>query len=680
MTLDTAPPGLRARFRAAVEPRASGLPNWRVVTWFPALITLGAALLIALRISGTSAGAWWQNFGTGLDPRVLLGGPRPIRQDEWLTAQGWITSQIQQGFPVVNGVFPGGMDATVLMELPNLDWSTAFRPHLWGFLLFGLDAGTAWQWWIPAIALVSGAYLLVVTLVPRRPITAAVVACAVWMSPMFQWWYGPNQLWPTAWALLAMAGLLFIVRDDRLWVRLVWSVLLGWLAVTAIIGLYVPFLIPPLLVFLVVAVGVVLNERPWSAAAARRLLGRLAPLLAAGVAAGGVVVLWVLTRSATIESVTSTVYPGERSDPTGRLLVEDPYLTGIGGAPWGQTFQTSAGSILGPNPSESAAAILLAVFLLPGLIWLIVQGRRRTGKLDLVMIAATVALLIMLAYLLVPGWDALARILLLDRVPVGRMRMVFVTLMPLFFALIAREVDAYPDRRRWIPAAISTVLALVLIAIPLQAIAVLDPEVLDVSVLWPIAAVAIVASVVLIYHSRMIALSAVSLLVASLAIGAAVNPFYVGSFDLRETDAGAAMLSIDGAEPGEWVGVGSQTVAALVVATGVSGYNGFQTYPADEMWEQIDPDGGDEQIWNRLAHVRWTWGEGEPVFEAPQRDMIVGGFDACSDFAQEHIEYVVSDEVPLSTACLRPLDDLRQGASSIQLYEIVPASAPGSQP
>jgi hypothetical protein len=663
---------LRERFRAAVEPRATGLPNWRVVTWFPALVTLGASLLIALRISGTSAGAWWATFGTGADPRLLLGGPRPIRQDEWLTAQGWITSQIEQGFPVINRVFPGGMDATVLMELPSTDWSTAFRPHLWGFLLFGLDAGTAWQWWIPAIALVSGAYLLVVTLVPRRPLTAAVVACAVWFSPMFQWWYGPNQLWPTAWALLAMAGLLWILRDDRLWVRLTWSALLGWLAVTAVIGLYVPFLVPPLLVFLFFALGAVAHERPWNRVAARRVFGRLAPLLAAGAAAGAVVVLWVVTRASTIDAVTSTVYPGERSDPTGRLLAEDPFLTGIGGAPWGQTFQTSAGSVLGPNPSESAAAILLAVFLIPGMIWMLVQSRRRTGRLDLVLVGALGALLVMLAYLLVPGWDSLARLLLLDRVPVGRLRMVFVTLMPLFFALIAREVDAHPDRRRWVPMVISLGLTVTLIAIPLQAIATLDPDVLAVSVLWPIAALAIIASVVLIYWPRTIPLSAVSLLVASMAIGAAVNPFYVGSFDLRETQAGAAMLDVDDAEPGEWVGVGSQTVAALVVATGVSGYNGFQTYPADEMWQQIDPDGGDEGIWNRLAHVRWTWGSGEPVFEAPQRDMIVGGFDACSDFAQEHIEYVVSDEQPASDACLRLLETIEQGAASIQLYAVTP--------
>jgi hypothetical protein len=666
--------GIAESFERFVAPRPSGLPNWRVVTWFPAFIALGATLLIALRISGTSAGAWWQNFGTGIDPRLILGGPRPIRQDEWLTSQGWITSQIQQGFPIMNGVFPGGMDATVLMELPTLDWSTVFRPHLWGFLFFGLDTGTAWQWWIPAIALVTGAYLLVVTIVPRRPITAAIIACAVWMSPMFQWWYGPNQLWPTAWSLLAMAGVIWIVRDDRLWVRITWAVVLGWLAVTAVIGLYVPFLVPPLLVFVVVAVGVVVNERPWSVAAARRVLGRLAPLLVAGAAAGAVVVAWVMTRSATIEAVTSTVYPGERSDPTGALLAGDPYLTGIGGAPWGQTFQTSAGSILGPNPSESAAAILLAVFLLPGMIWVIVRARQRTGRYDAVLIAATMALIIMLAYLLVPGWDALARVLLLDRVPVGRLRMVFVTLMPLFFALIAREVDAQSDRRRWVPALISLAVTLFLIGVPLGAIATLDPDVLATSVLWPIAALAIVASVVLIYYRRTIPLSAVSLLVASLAIGAAVNPLYVGSFDLRQTKAGAEMLRVDAEEPGEWVGVGSYAVAALVVATGVSGYNGFQTYPAEEMWNEIDPDGSDEQIWNRLAHVRWTWGEGEPVFEAPQRDTIVGGFDACSDFSQEFIEYVVSDEKPPSTDCLRAIDDLQQGESSIQLYAITPPS------
>ena len=666
------------RWRRWVEPRATGLPNWRVVTWFPFLATLGAAVLIALGLSGTSSGAHWFAFGTGLDPSVVLGGPRPIRQDEWLVAQGWITSQIQQGFPVINGAFPGGMDATVLMELPTLDWSMIFRPHLWGFLLFGLDIGTAWQWWIPAIALVSGAYLLIISILPRRPLSAALVAVAVWFSPMFQWWYGPSQLWPTAWSLLAMAGALWIVRDPRLWVRVIWSIVLGWLAVTAAIGLYVPFLVPPVVVAVVFMIGVVVQERPVDRVRLAGLLRRLTPLLVAGAAAAAALAAFLLTRRDTFDAVTSTVYPGERSDPTGRLLVEDPGLTGIAGAPWGQTFLTSAGSILGPNPSESAAPILLAVFLLPTVVWFIVRRRRTEGRIDFLLVGALGGLLVMLAYLLVPGWDPLARLLLLDRVPVGRLRMAFVPMMPLFFALVAREADAATGRR-WIPAVMGGAVAIALMAIPFVNIIALDPEVLELSALWPIAASGILLATVLVHWRRTVVLSAASLLVVSMAIGAIVNPVYRGSFDLRETRAGAELLEVDDSAPGEWIGVGSQTVAALVVATGVSGYNGLQTYPPETMWEQIDPDGGDAPIWNRLAHVRWSWGTGEPAVSSPERDFIVVTLDPCSVFAQTHIEYVIADEPPIDLECLRERADIEQGSTDIQIYDIVqPAEEPAS--
>lgn len=673
MSSSTVRPGAPARWRGWVEPRTTGLPNWRVVTWFPALAALGASVLIAFAISGTSSGAHWFAFGTGIDPAVILGGPRPIRQDEWLVAQGWITSQIQQGFPVINPSFPGGIDATVLMELPTLDWSTAFRPHLWGFLLFGLDIGTAWQWWVPAIALVSGAYLLFVTVAPRRPLSAALVATAVWFSPMFQWWYGPNQLWPTAWALLAMAGVLWIVRDGRLWVRLVWSIVLGWLAVTAAIGLYIPFLVPPVLVALFFIVGVLLNERPFDRESAARLLRRVSPLLVAAVAVAVVLAAFILTRRDTFAAVTSTVYPGERSDPTGRLLLEDPWLTGIGGAPWGQTFWISAGSILGPNPSESATAILLAIFLLPTAVWFLVRRRRAEGRIDFLLVGALAGLLLMLAYLLVPGWDPIARLLLLDRVPVGRLRMAFVPMMPLFFALVVRETDAAATEsaRRWLPATMSGALAIALMVIPLVNIVTRDPAVLELSILWPVAATGILLATVLVHWRRLVVVGASALLIASMAIGAVVNPVYRGSFDLRETLAGERMIEIDEVDGGEWVGVGSQTVAALVVATGVGGYNGLQTYPAEETWRQIDPDGGDEETWNRLAHVRWTWGEGDPVLSSPERDFIVATFDPCSDFAQSNVEHVVADEPPPSLECLSPRADLEQGSSDIQIYDII---------
>lgn len=643
-----------------------------MVTWFPAIVALGAVILIALSISGTSSGAHWANFGVGVDPQLLLGAPRLIRQDEWLVSQSWTISQYMQGFPAVNGTFPGGMDATVLMELPNSDWSSFFRPHLWGYLLFGLDVGIAWAWWVPAFGLVTGTYLLVVTLLPRRALTAAVVACAMFFTPIFQWWYGPNALWPAAWSMLAMAAVLWAMREDRLWVRAVWAGVVGWLAVTMAIGLYIPFMLPAVVVFLFFAVGVIVDQRPWRRGVLKPLLLKLLPLAIAAAAAAVVVIVWVVTRIETIDAVQSTVYPGKRSVPTGGLLAVDPFLAAFAGAPFGQTFATGS-TILGPNPSEAATAILLAIFVFPAMIWFSVRTWRRDRRVDWILIGAMSGLVLLLAFLFIPGWDAVAQLLLLDRVPVTRYRMGFAVMMPLFFALIAREVDR-SSQRTWPIALASLSVASLLTGASLIAIVLTDPLTFASSTLWPVALVAVLAAVWFLFYRRTIWLSAVSLLVASLVIGAAVNPFYRGVFDLNRTEAGQQIATIEGDDSGVWLGVGSAEIMALLMQSGVEAYSGMQTFPPAQMWEDIDPDGSDEAAWNRLAHVRWTWGSGEPMTEAPYPDALVSNFDACSTFAQEHVAYVLSNEVPPSMSCLNELADIEQGRTDIQIYRVVPAA------
>jgi hypothetical protein len=670
----TFPERVSASYARFVQPAATGLPNWRVVMWFPTIAAFGALLLIAFGISGTSSGAHFLSFGEGLDPRVILGGPRLIRQDEWLVQQGWIISQFEQGFPAVNQTFPGGMDATVLMELPNWDWSSFFRPHMWGFLFLGLDVGAAWQWWVPALGLVIGAYLIMVTLVPRRSVTAALVAVALFFSPIFQWWYGPNAIWPTAWALLAMAGVLWLVRDDRRWIRVLWAVILGWLGVTMAFGLYVPFLVPPVLVFVFFFFGVVLAQRPWRRGALVVLLRSIAPIVVAGVAAVGVTSIWVITRLDTFRAIGSTVYPGERSDPTGQLLLQDPLLTGLAGAPWGQSYLSYGGpTLFGPNPSEAATVILFAVFVFPSLATLSALRARREGRVDWMVVGALVSFLVVVAYLLVPGWDAVARLLLLDRVPASRFRIVFAVLIPLFFALVAREVDKLPSRRTWPFALASGSIATGLIVFVLIGVLGEDPSLLESGNLaWPLTCVLIVATATMVFFRRAVPSAALSLLVASLTIGAMVNPVYRGVYDLNDTLAGELIDDIERDAPGTWVGVGGPEAMALVVESGVSAYSGLQTYPPEEMWKAIDPAGEQEGSWNRLAHVRWVFAPGEPVVSAPQRDALLVTFDPCSAFAQDHVDYILADYAPPTLDCLGARGEADQGQIEIDFYEVVP--------
>lgn len=658
-----------ARF---VEPRASGLPNWRVVVWFPGLLLVGAIALIALEISGTSSGAHWLFFGVGDDPRLLLGGPRPIRSDEWLVQQSWIVSQFQQGFPVINRTLPGGMDATVLNELPTLDWSTIFRPHMWGYILFGLNVGTAWQWWIPALGLVSGSYLFVVTLAPRRAITAALLACAVFFSPIFQWWYGPNGVWPTAWALLAMTAVIWALKDNRRWVRIVWAVLVGWLAVTMAIGLYIPFMVPPLIIAVFVIIGAIVNFGPRSRARVTELFARLGPIVVAGLLAGGTVIIFVLTRAGTFAAIQNTVYPGERSDPSGQLLVQDPYLAGIGGAAFGQSFK-SAGvpTLLGPNPSEAATAIAFAAFVLPAVITLVIRRARRERTIDWLSVGAIVGLGVILAFMFIPGWDAVSRLLLLDRVPVSRMRVVFAVTLPVFFALIVREVDRVKIRRPWTYGGLSAVLATALTLVLLGRFLTLDPKTLAVVPLWPVVAVAISLAVFLVFYRRWVTTAAGAILLASLIIGAVVNPLYRGIFNLNDTKIGHEVAQVEKKDPGTWVGVGDYETMAVLVESGVQAFDGVQPYPPKKMWNEIDPNHQYENAWNRLAHVNWAFGPGEPVVTDPERDQLLVTFDACSVFAQSHVQYVLADVKPPSEACLSPVETVKQGVTTMTVYEVV---------
>jgi hypothetical protein len=659
-------------FARSIEPLTSGLPNWRVVTWFPALVALGAVVLIVLNISGSSSGAHWAYFGMGQDPNLLIGNPRLIRSDEWFVHQAWVISQIQQGFPSVNQTLPGGMDVTVALEVPVLDWSALFRPHTWGYFLLGADGGLAWEWWIPAIALVSGAYLLTVTYLPTKPITAALIACGLYFTPIFQWWYGTSSLYPAAWAMLAIAAVRWILRDDRLWVRVVWSAVVGWLAVTMVMGLYAPFIIPVLIVFLFCFIGSVLNERPFTRASLGAVAKRVAPLIVAGTAAVVVFVVWISARLATVDALSSTVYPGQRLRLTGQMLERDPFGTWFAGAVWGQSFHYAEGATaLGPNASESSTVILLALFLVPGLVYFLVKKLRANRTIDWLIVSILFVDLLLLAYLFIPGWDAVAHLLFLDRVPLQRIWIAFAVLLPLTFVVIVREVERAPSRPSiWLP--VGTAAGVVVLhGLLLWRIVSVSPEIMEISPLWPVALVGVVAACVLVYVRKAAHFAALALLVSSLVIAANVNPLYVGAFDLRQTATGKAVAELEQTESGTWLGVGSQEVMALLMESGVEAYNGVQIYPPEELWDEVDPSGTYENEWNRLGHIQWAFGRGEPRLTSPQVDVVRGTFDACSSFAQKNVHYVITDQPAPTSDCLAPVKTIHEAHLTFEIFAVV---------
>lgn len=658
--------GVRATFGRWVEPAPSGLPRWRVVCALPALLLVAFVVLVSLGINGSSTGSWWKFFGTGTDPDLLFGTPREIRSDEWLVQSSWVISQVQQGFPVFNQTFPGGMDATVQNDLPVWDWSSLFRPHVLGFLALPLDQGMAVRWWLPGLSLIAAGYLLLVTLMPRRPISAAVLAGCFFFSPLVQWWFLPTTIWPPTWAFLSMAAVIWALRDPRRWIRILLAAGAGYLAVTMVLSIYVPFIIPAALVFGIVAVGHFVQACGKGRLGLRTAAMRMIPLIAAGVLAVVVIGLWVLTRRDTITALLSTVYPGQRLEATGTLDFDG--LVALFAGPFDESLRSGATEILGPNASEAATPLLAGLFLVVPLIWFVVVDWRGNRYAHWPMLAVIAGTTLFLAFMLVPGWDFLAHLIFIDRSPANRARMGLAILDLLCIALLVRRLDRDDRKVPWAISIATAALAagsLVMVWLTLRSTA--DPGLTN-STHWKFLAVLFVLAA-FAFTRRWVGVAVAALAVVAVAVGGLVNPVYRGVFDLNDTAVGRQINEINAQSPGTWIGIGDFAPAGLLVQSGVQALNGVQTYPPALMWQQIDPTGQYEFQWNRLANVGWTTGAGEPVVENPARDQIMVTLDSCSDSARQHVDYVLSLK-PVEQACLEQLTDITEGPTEFWIYRV----------
>jgi hypothetical protein len=660
----------RSSFERLVLPRASGLPNLVVLLSVPILFFLVIGTLMALGISGSSTGVYWAFFGTGPDPSLLLGDPRKIRSDEWLVQSSWIVSQAQQGFPLINQTFPGGMDSTVQNDLPTWDWSSLFRPHVWGYLLFPLDQGMAVRWWLPALALVTSTYIFVVSVLPKRPLTAAMLAIGLLYSPIFQWWFLPTTLWPVALAFTAMTALIWAFKTRRLWVNLAWAALTAYLAIATAMSIYVPYMIPAIYVVVFFAIGMIVSEKASGRHTFREIGTRFVPLLLGAVAALAVMGAWIVTRLDTITAVTSTVYPGQRLEPTGTLDRVDE-LAALFSGPFQRALQgEQVTGIFAPNQSESAAPLLLVVFLLLALAWAAFgRAQVRAAGIDWMLVSVIVCTLFFGAFLLIPNWDSIAHLILVDRTVAARARLAFAVLGVVGAVLLLRRIEQTQTKVWWPVAILSAALAVGATLAVAEHVRSVGSSLLVYGNAWMLITGLLALTILLLCRGRGVVASG-ALLVASLLVGFQVNPFYLGVFDLRDTAMGQEISDISEAEPdAEWVGVGGIVPTAMLVESGVRAYNGMQTSPSDEMWDEIDPTDSYEFERNRLANVNWTPGTGEPVVTIPVRDQILISFDSCSNFSQENVDYVLSD-IELAQPCLAEYNRETEGASVLWIYEV----------
>lgn len=674
-------PSLSSRVRGAwsrwVEPRPDGLPNRRVVAIPLALLAALFVALVALGVTGSSTGIMHSTISDSGDPDLLAGHPQSTRSDEWYVQTSWTISQVEQGLPIRNDTFPGGMDATVQHDLPSSDWSMAFRPHLMGFLFLPLDQAMAVKWWFPGFALAAAVYLFVVALLPRRPISAVLLGAGFFFAPFFQWWYLSITFYPAAWTFLVMATIVWSIKSRGRWGPWVLAALTAYITIAMGTGIYVPFIVPAVLVALAFGVGYVLT-RDADAESVGARLRRMIPLLVGGAVGVGVLIVWVFTRWQTIVGFTSTVYPGERLQGVGQATLADfdALFSGVLSA----GLERTGGRPFGQNSSEASTFLLVGIFIFATLVWLIVDRFRRQRRGDWLSVALLALAGIMFAFMFVPGWDVIAHALLLDRATYGRMRLGWGLLSLVIVIVVAvradeRARDGLPRIPWWVGAIAAGAATLVAVRVTWLALDAFGADAI-MDQLGPVALAAAVVVIVLfvtcvyLLGRGVIVWGSALLLILSLASAGLVNPVYRGVLDLRKTDIAQEIERLNADDPGAWVGISATPLPTmLLIETAVPSFNGFQSAPSPEMWSEIDPGNEAVWVWNRLANVTWVAGDGDPEPRNPAPDQIQLTFDSCGDFAQDNVQWVMS-ESSLDQSCVTLVSTVTSGPTTMHFYSV----------
>ncbi len=672
-----APEGRWARFRERrarwVEPSASGLPTWRVLWAFPVLVAIAFGIAVATGVNGTSSGFYYSAVAEGSDPDLIAGEAREIRSDEWNIGTPYSLGQVEQGLPEVNDSLPGGQDAAIPMDLPRRDWSVIFRPHHVGHLFLGVDGAWAWAWWIPLVGLLIAAYQFVVTVLPRRPELAAFAAIGFGASPFFQWWFQTVSFWPSAWGLTTMSAVLWALRSPSRAARWGFAAAAGYLTVVMAMGIYVPYMVPVVLVVLLFAAGALVGRVRDHVPLGRALL-RSVPIIVAGGSAAGITALWLRQKQAAVDAFLGTSYPGERLVPSGSgdaLTLARTIASSFSEA------LINHDGFLGLNSSEASTFFFFGAFVLPSaLIAGFLLKRRTGGRAPWELIGLTAGALLLFAYVMIPGWDALAHLLFLDRTTAIRLR---IGLGVASFAMIPFAVRAVEEVGRVRAVRVAGIVAAGLFLLSQVGIAAAlalregVDGVAEQAPLWWLFAIASAASIALFALGRT-TIAVLLVAVIGLAGAVGVNPLYRGVFDLRETEVAQDIVALDPTRDDDWIAIGSGLPTALLIEDGMHTFSGTQGAPSEVMWDQVDPEHVYLFAWNRLGTVRWVYGQGEPVVDNPAPDVIRGTFDACSDFAQSTIEYVVSDLAPPSSPCLEEVRTYELPKTTVRIFEVVPAA------
>lgn len=572
--------------------------------WWIALVVL--LYLVANRLNGDSLAMYDAYIQPGMgneNVQPIVGSPRAIRSDEWITeAENRLSSKYSSYYQPYNTITRG----TETLKAPTggiyLSYSTiGAKPFQFAWAVLDMEYAYSFYWYAPIILSFMVAIEFFLILSKNNKILSLAGAFLVIGSSFYMWWIFPSVLLGVH---ASFVCIYHFFHCDKIKNKIALGIGVAVSTSYFILILYPAWQVP--MGYLMLALLVAFLHEHWEKI--KKLSWKDYVIIGCCfVFMLSMVLSYLWEISDYIEIIGKTVYPGARFETGGEGLEKLFYY-----------FQAPlyAYKDIG-NASE--AGVFFSLFPIPMLMafYLWVKGKCKewyTGSL-------LVATIILTLFAIVPFPRIIAKITMLSNVTNGRLLDMIGLAQIYFMILIFSRLDVEKKLSPFYGIIAGVICAVVAGIISVKAY----PGYLNKTYCIVMFLIILFLAYCLVSGKSVKIKQYFSCvcIVLSIITCIFIRPISIGLDAIYSKPAAHAIENIvEKDKEGKWISA-SFVESAYLVMCGAKTVNSVNIYPNLELWSQLDPDGIYVDVYNRFAHISTNFTEQETSFELLGPDSIM---------------------------------------------------------
>lgn len=594
-------------------------------------------VLSLAKIHTSSVAIWDQFFGIQKPKSLIMGSPRGIRQDEWMIVTPMIVGHNAINKPISNSGLGAG-NVPITSGLPIYDFTMLLRPNIWSYFVFDIERAFAFSWNYNIFIFLISTFILFSLLTKNNFWLSVFGTFLLFMSSGMQWWsywIGSNMININ----LIAIGFLSLLFAKSIKTIAFSSIILLLGCYNFCVGLYPPWQIPLVYLYLAIIVGFIISN--WNKTDfLDKLYFKTAAVVAIFVVFAISIFHYYGLVKETYDILMNTAYPGKRTTNGGDL---------VHGKLFSEFFGMFMTDVKVPTKWLNICEASSFIMFFPIIFYAMVYCYIKTKTFNWSEVLISTYLILMLIWMLLGFPEFLSKASLMSMSPTYRTLPIFgvanIILLVVYLSNKKAEINI-----NYIEMGVITVVSFVFLKLVSANINKATSNFFTSGQILLVCVLFTVIYLIIRYKDFKYSFSILAgLLFVVNFNNLKVHPLTSGLSSIIENPIVKSTSAMAKSEPNaRWIVFGNQMLTNLLKANGIKVLNGVKHVPILSDMKVLDPSEKDNFIYNRYAHINvnpFIDGKDSVVFKLNENEVVNDNYsifmDPCSPrLKQLGIKYI----------------------------------------